>query len=103
MITVTGTENFLMAATLAEGETVLENAAQEPEITDLAEMLIAMGAQHRRPRHQPHHASRAWRNCTAAPTRWWPTASRPALSCAPLRPPAATSCCGMAAPTTSMR
>ncbi|OGB16771.1 MAG: UDP-N-acetylglucosamine 1-carboxyvinyltransferase [Burkholderiales bacterium RIFCSPLOWO2_12_67_14] len=45
MVTVTGTENFLMAATLAEGETVLENAAQEPEIGDLAEMLIAMGAQ----------------------------------------------------------
>ena len=45
MVTVTGTENFLMAATLAEGETVLENAAQEPEISDLAEMLIAMGAQ----------------------------------------------------------
>jgi UDP-N-acetylglucosamine 1-carboxyvinyltransferase len=44
MVTVTGTENFLMAAALAEGETVLENAAQEPEITDLAEMLIAMGA-----------------------------------------------------------
>jgi UDP-N-acetylglucosamine 1-carboxyvinyltransferase len=44
MITVTGTENFLMAATLAEGETVLENAAQEPEIADLAEMLIKMGA-----------------------------------------------------------
>jgi len=44
MITVTGTENFLMAACLAEGETVLENAAQEPEVTDLAEMLIAMGA-----------------------------------------------------------
>jgi len=44
MITVTGTENFLMAAALAEGETVLENAAQEPEITDLAEMLIKMGA-----------------------------------------------------------
>ena len=45
MVTVTGTENFLMAAALAEGETVLENAAQEPEIVDLAEMLIAMGAQ----------------------------------------------------------
>jgi UDP-N-acetylglucosamine 1-carboxyvinyltransferase len=45
MVTVTGTENFLMAAALAQGETVLENAAQEPEITDLAEMLIAMGAQ----------------------------------------------------------
>ena len=45
MVTVTGTENLLMAATLAEGETVLENAAQEPEVTDLAEMLIKMGAQ----------------------------------------------------------
>jgi len=44
MVTVTGTENFLMAASLAEGETVLENAAQEPEIADLAEMLIKMGA-----------------------------------------------------------
>ncbi len=44
MVTVTGTENFLMAAALAEGETVLENAAQEPEVTDLAEMLIKMGA-----------------------------------------------------------
>ena len=44
MVTVTGTENFLMAAALAEGETVLENAAQEPEIPDLAELLIAMGA-----------------------------------------------------------
>ncbi len=44
MVTVTGTENLLMAATLAEGETVLENAAQEPEVTDLANMLLAMGA-----------------------------------------------------------
>jgi UDP-N-acetylglucosamine 1-carboxyvinyltransferase len=44
MVTVTGTENLMMAATLAEGTTVLENAAQEPEIPDLAEMLIAMGA-----------------------------------------------------------
>ena len=44
MVTVTGTENFMMAACLADGETWLENAAQEPEITDLAEMLIAMGA-----------------------------------------------------------
>jgi UDP-N-acetylglucosamine 1-carboxyvinyltransferase len=39
------TENFLMAAVLAEGETVLENAAQEPEIADLAELLVSMGAQ----------------------------------------------------------
>ena len=44
MVTVTGTENLLMAAALADGETVLENAAQEPEIPDLAELLIAMGA-----------------------------------------------------------
>jgi UDP-N-acetylglucosamine 1-carboxyvinyltransferase len=44
MITVTGTENLLMAATLAEGQTVLENAAREPEVTDLANLLVAMGA-----------------------------------------------------------
>ncbi|MDY0309281.1 MAG: UDP-N-acetylglucosamine 1-carboxyvinyltransferase [Castellaniella sp.] len=44
MVTVTGTENLLMAATLAEGRTVLENAACEPEIIDLANVLIAMGA-----------------------------------------------------------
>jgi len=44
MVTVTGTENLLMAAVLADGETVLENAALEPEISDLAELLIAMGA-----------------------------------------------------------
>ena len=44
MVTVTGTENFMMAAALASGETLLENAAQEPEISDLAELLIAMGA-----------------------------------------------------------
>ncbi|MGM8850294.1 UDP-N-acetylglucosamine 1-carboxyvinyltransferase [Salinicola sp. V024] len=43
-VTVTGTENLLMAATLAEGTTVLENAAREPEVVDLAECLIAMGA-----------------------------------------------------------
>lgn len=44
MITVTGTENLLMAATLADGETVIENAAREPEVTDLAHLLVAMGA-----------------------------------------------------------
>jgi UDP-N-acetylglucosamine 1-carboxyvinyltransferase len=44
MITVTGTENLLMAATLADGETVLENAAREPEVTDLANLLVTMGA-----------------------------------------------------------
>lgn len=44
MVTVTGTENLLMAACLAEGTTVLENAAREPEIVDLAKFLTAMGA-----------------------------------------------------------
>jgi len=44
MVTVTGTANLMMAATLAEGETVIENAAREPEIVDLANCLIAMGA-----------------------------------------------------------
>ena len=43
-VTVTGTENLLMAAVLADGETVLENAAREPEVTDLAQFLIGMGA-----------------------------------------------------------
>ena len=44
MATVTGTENLMMAATLAEGETVIENAAREPEVVDLAQCLISMGA-----------------------------------------------------------
>jgi len=43
-VTVTGTENLMMAACLAEGETVLENAAREPEVLDLAKCLVAMGA-----------------------------------------------------------
>ncbi len=44
-VTVTGTENLLMAATLADGQTVLRNAAREPEVSDLAHCLVAMGAQ----------------------------------------------------------
>src|SRR6478752_692383 len=43
-VTVTGTENLMMAATLADGETVIENAAREPEVVDLAKFLISMGA-----------------------------------------------------------
>src|SRR6202042_2289218 len=43
-VTVTGTENLMMAAALADGETVLENAAREPEVVDLANFLISMGA-----------------------------------------------------------
>jgi UDP-N-acetylglucosamine 1-carboxyvinyltransferase len=44
LVTVTGTENLMMAAALADGETVIENAAREPEVTDLANCLNAMGA-----------------------------------------------------------
>src|SRR5258705_1142068 len=44
MVTVTGTENLMLAATLAEGTTLIENAAREPEVVDLARCLIAMGA-----------------------------------------------------------
>ncbi len=44
MVTVTGTENLMMAAVLAEGQTILDNAAREPEVIDLAELLIKMGA-----------------------------------------------------------
>jgi UDP-N-acetylglucosamine 1-carboxyvinyltransferase len=44
LVTVTGTENIMMAATLADGTTVIENAAREPEVVDLAECLISMGA-----------------------------------------------------------
>ena len=45
MVTVTGTENIMMAAALAQGTSIIENAAQEPEVVDLANCLIAMGAQ----------------------------------------------------------
>ena len=45
IVTVTGTENLMMAACLAEGDTVIENAAREPEVVDLANCLVAMGAQ----------------------------------------------------------
>jgi UDP-N-acetylglucosamine 1-carboxyvinyltransferase len=44
MVTVTGTENLMMAACLAEGETIIENAAREPEVVDLANCLVSMGA-----------------------------------------------------------
>ena len=44
MVTVTGTENLMMAACLAEGTTIIENAAREPEVVDLARLLVAMGA-----------------------------------------------------------
>ena len=50
---VGATENILMAAVLAKGTTVIDNAAREPEIADLCDFLIAMGAEHRGHRHRP--------------------------------------------------
>ena len=55
IVTVTGTENLMMAATLADGTTVLENAAREPEVSDLANCLIAMGAKIQRSWHRHHY------------------------------------------------
>ena len=57
-VTVTGTENLMMAATLAKGTTVIENAAREPEIVDLANCLISMGARMRGTRQRSNHDRR---------------------------------------------
>ena len=88
-ITVTGTENVLMAAVLAEGTTVLENAAREPEVEDLARALNAMGARIR----APGRISSSWRGSRGSPgwsTRSSPTASRPGPCWSPLPSPAGT-------------
>ncbi len=77
-VTVTGTENLMMAATLAEGETVIENAAREPEVVDLAQFLIAMGAQDPGRRHRQDRRRRASSGCAAPPTRCCRIASRAA-------------------------
>ena len=63
VVTVTGTENLLMAATLAEGTTMLENAAREPEVVELARCLVAMGAKiaGRAPTHRDRGGRRAAR------------------------------------------
>ena len=62
--TVTGTENLLMAATLARGRTIIKNAAQEPEVSDLAKFLQAMGAQIQGIGTDGASSLRASRNCT---------------------------------------
>jgi UDP-N-acetylglucosamine 1-carboxyvinyltransferase len=82
LVTVGGTENLMMAAALAEGTTVIENAAQEPEVVDLADCLIAWARASRAP--APRHRDRRRRaRCTAAITKCCPTASRPAPSWSP--------------------
>ena len=91
LVSVGATENLLMAATLARGTTVLQNAAREPEIVDLAHCLRRMGAQIERRGHRDHRDPRASTGCTAPPTRWSPTGSSSAPTCSPPRSPAARS------------
>ena len=55
IVTVTGTENIMMAAVLAEGQTVIQNAAREPEVEDLANFLNTLGATHHWCWHVNHH------------------------------------------------
>ena len=83
-ITVTGTEDLLMAATLAEGETVMQNCAREPEVTDLADLLIKMGAQIEGAGTSTIRI-KGVANCTARSIASFPTASKPALSSLPAR------------------
>ena len=99
-ITVTGTEDLLMAAALADGETLFENCAREPEVTDLAALLNAMGAKIEGAGTSTIR-SRASPNSTAPATASIPTASRPAPSSSPAPSPAATSTSTAATPRTS--
>ena len=74
-ITVTGTENVLMAAVLAQGETIIENAAREPEVTDLADCLVALGAKIEG-LERIHYVFKGSSNCMAGLTESSPIASK---------------------------
>lgn len=84
MVSVTGTENVLMGAVLAEGTTILDNCAMEPEVTDLAHCLIALGAKIEG-LALPGWSSKASSACPVAAMKCCPTASRPAPSWWPRR------------------
>ena len=77
-VSVGATHNALMAAVLARGETLIENAAREPEVVDLANLPDQDGRADRGRRHLDPARSRASRRCTAPSTPSFPTASRPA-------------------------
>ena len=77
-VSVGATENLMMAAALAKGTTVLDNAAREPEITDLAECLVSMGVPIARHRHRDAHHRRREVAARKPRTASFPTASRPA-------------------------
>ncbi len=90
-VTVTGTENVMLAATLARGTTRLVNAAREPEVADLARMLVAMGAKIRGAGSETHRNRRRREPARRRRTRSSPTASRPAPTSWRPPPRAATS------------
>ena len=90
LVTVTGTENLMMAAALAEGTTVIENAAREPEVTDLARLLVRDGRAHRGRGHRAHRDRGRARAGRGAGTGSSPIASRRAPCWWPPRSPAAT-------------
>ena len=98
IVTVTGTENLMMAATLAEGTTVLENAAREPEIVDLARCLTAMGARISGRGQRPHHGRRCGAACMARRMRSCRTGSRRGRSWSRWQPRAAMSPCAACRP-----
>ena len=103
VVTVTGTENLMMAATLAEGRTMLENAAREPEVVDLANCLNAMGAQRERRRDGRDHDRRRRAARGRELTASCPTGSRPGRSSRPPRRPAGRSRCATPKPGCSER
>jgi len=98
-ITVTGTEDLLMAAVLAEGETLMENCAREPEVADLAALLATMGARIEGAAHPPF-ACRASAACAARAIASTPTALKPAHSSWQAPSPAVTSLWLIATPLT---
>jgi 5-enolpyruvylshikimate-3-phosphate synthase len=87
LVTVTGTENLLMAATLAQGTTIIENAAREPEVVDLADCLNAMGAKISGAGTDTL-VIEGWRACTALIIRFCRIALKPAPICWLARSPA---------------
>ena len=102
-ITVTGTEDLMMAAVLAEGETVLRNAAREPEVADLAALLTKMGAKIEGAGTSTIRIRGRRRSCAAPSTPSSRTASRRAPSSSPAPSPAATSPLPAACPSTWAR
>ena len=95
-VSVGATEQLLMAASLADGRTVLANAAREPEITDLADCLVRDGRAHRGHRHRQAGRRRRRRGCTARRTPSFRTGSRPAATPVPRRSPAGRCSCAHA-------